>query len=63
MVTTFKDSQRLLYSIGEVAKLLGVSPITVRKWIKQGKIHAIKLGRKYAIPATEIDKIIDRGVN
>jgi excisionase family DNA binding protein len=32
------------YSIDEVADLLGVSPRTVRRWIKAGKLRAHRFG-------------------
>ena len=35
-----------LYTPAEVAKYFGVSPQTVRIWIKSGKLRAIKLGTK-----------------
>ncbi len=41
-------------SAPELAKLMGVSRITIFKKIKAGKIHAQKVGRNYIIPAEEI---------
>jgi len=37
-------------TIPELAKILGISRITVFNKVKQGKIKAIKIGRNYAIP-------------
>jgi hypothetical protein len=45
------------YSTGEAAKLLGVSFITVKRWIYAGKIKAIKTpGGHYRIPESEIQR-------
>jgi len=33
------------YKIGQASRILGVHPNTLRKWRKEGKIKAIKLGR------------------
>ena len=44
-------------SIAEYAKILGISRIAVYQKIKKGQIHAIRIGRSYAIPkkyATDI---------
>jgi hypothetical protein len=46
-----------LYSTGEAAKLLGVSFITVKRWIYAGKIKAVKTpSGRYRIPESEIQR-------
>lgn len=32
------------YSVADVARMLSVHPVTVRRWIYTGKLHAVKLG-------------------
>ncbi|MBI3956617.1 MAG: excisionase family DNA-binding protein [Candidatus Kerfeldbacteria bacterium] len=44
-------------STTEAAKLMGVSRITVFKKIQSGVIKATKIGRNYAIPMQEIERI------
>lgn len=45
-----------LYSINEIADLLGVTPITVRRYVKEGKINAVKVAsRLIRIPFSEIE--------
>ena len=44
-----REKTRLLRS-GEVAKRLGLHPLTVRRWVKEGKISAIPIGREARIP-------------
>jgi excisionase family DNA binding protein len=46
-------TQRLL-STSQAAHLLGVSRIAVFKQIKQGKIRAARVGRKYVIRAEDL---------
>ena len=54
-----EKKERLLRS-GEVAELLGVDRHTVVKWIKEGKIRAIKLpSGRYRIPESEVKKILE----
>jgi len=35
------------YKIGQASRIPGVHPNTLRKWRKEGKIKAIKLGRDW----------------
>lgn len=45
-------------SIVEAARAIGIKPRTVREWIRRGKIGAIKVNRKWAIPEEEVSRII-----
>ena len=38
-----------LYSIIELSKLLGITDVTLRKYIKEGKIQARKVGGAYHV--------------
>ena len=51
------EKTRLLRS-GEVAKRLGLHPLTVRRWVKAGKIAAIPIGREARIPITEVERLL-----
>jgi len=43
----------------EVCRLLGVSYVTLRRWIKEGKIRAVQtLGGKYRIPESEVKRLL-----
>ncbi|RLG80548.1 MAG: IS607 family transposase [Thermoprotei archaeon] len=51
-------SERLLRP-KEVCRLLGVSYVTLRRWIKEGKVGAVRtLGGKYRIPESEVKKLL-----
>jgi len=53
-----KMSERLLRP-KEVCKLLGVSYVTLRRWIKEGRIRAVRtLGGKYRIPESEVKRLL-----
>jgi putative resolvase len=43
---------------GEVAKRLGLHPLTVRRWVKEGKIAAVQIGREARIPITEVERFL-----
>jgi excisionase family DNA binding protein len=53
-------SERYL-STREFAKLLGVSRVTVIKWIKKGRITAYSVHGKWRIPYSEVERVL-RGV-
>ena len=58
-VVGMEKKERMLRS-GEVAEILGVDRHTVVKWIKEGKIRAIKLpSGRYRIPESEVKKILE----
>ncbi|RLE47946.1 MAG: IS607 family transposase, partial [Candidatus Methanomethylicota archaeon] len=51
-------SERLLRP-KEVCRLLGVSYVTLRRWIKEGKVRAVQtLGGKYRIPESEVKRLL-----
>jgi excisionase family DNA binding protein len=51
------------YSPKEIADHFNIKPDTVRKWIKQGKIKAIKLGDIWRISETDLNKFIKTNQN
>ena len=44
----------------QVAKMLQLHPLTVLRYIKEGKIKGIKLGRVYRIRESEIEKFLQK---
>lgn len=46
-----------MYTVTEVAKMSSVSRQPVLKWIKTGKIRAVKVVKVYRIPNEEIDRL------
>jgi len=51
--------EKILFSTPELARFLGVFHTTIRRWIEQGKIRGIRVGRNYKIPADEVVRILD----
>ena len=47
-----------LYRTREVAELLNISVSGVKKWIREGKIRAIRVGRFWMIPESEVRRIL-----
>ena len=46
------------YKIGQASKMLGVHPNTLRKWRKEGKIKAVRVGRDWVYPEEEILRLL-----
>jgi len=51
-----------LHSIDPAAYRLGVSPWSLRVWIRQGAIRATRLGRRVLIPESEIQRVVAEGL-
>ena len=52
-----QEEERL--SLREAADALGVSEVTARRWIKSGKLKAHQPGRKYLIPRSAVDELLE----
>ncbi len=49
---------RLTYTIRQTARALGVSEWTIRRWIRNDTLPAIKVGGTWLIPADELDALL-----
>ncbi|MFA5783570.1 MAG: helix-turn-helix domain-containing protein [Phycisphaerae bacterium] len=47
-------------TIPQLAKMLGVSRVTVYRKVKSGEIAAEKVGRNYVIADSEIDNVLNK---
>ena len=47
-----------LLTLGEVAKRINVHPETVRRWLKEGRIRGIRIGRDWRFDPDDIDRLI-----
>jgi len=51
--------ERLAVGINEAARVIGLSPWTIRKYIANGKIAAIRIGRRVLIEPSELLRLIE----
>ncbi|GAC1364081.1 MAG: IS607-like element ISTko2 family transposase [Ktedonobacteraceae bacterium] len=52
-----KADEPKLLRVSRAAHELGLHPFTVRKWMKTGKIQAIRVGNEARIPRSEIERL------
>jgi excisionase family DNA binding protein len=50
-----------LLTVDQAGELLGVSPYTIRSWIRSGKIRPTRLGRLVRIEKAELKRFIESG--
>lgn len=51
---------RKTFSVQEFSRITGVSGSTIRKWLRDGELRAVKPGkRKWLIPVCEIQRLIE----
>jgi excisionase family DNA binding protein len=54
-----KQGPKLL-RVGAAAHELGLHPMTVRRWIKAGRIQVVQMGREVRIPRAEIERMVGK---
>lgn len=48
------------YKTGEVARMLGLNPVTVYLWVRKGLVKAWKTpGGQYLIPREEVERLLE----
>jgi putative resolvase len=52
-----KQAQKL-FRVGAAAHELGLHPMTVRRWIKAGRLQVVQVGREMRIPRSEIERMV-----
>src|SRR5260221_3911245 len=52
-----RPGQKLL-RVGAAAHELGLHPMTVRRWIKAGRIRVVQVGREARIPRAKIERMV-----
>ncbi len=52
--------EKKVVSAPEAAKILNVTPVTIRRWLKDGILIGDKLGGRWLITIEEVQNVIDR---
>jgi len=48
-----------IYTVKEFSEELGVPQSSVRRWLKNGELRGTKMGKKWLIPASEIERLVN----
>jgi len=52
---------RLALGLKEAAEAIGLSHWQLRKYIREGKLRAVRLGRRVLVEPGELQRLIDEG--
>jgi len=55
------DHEESFFTVAEVAEMLKLNQQTVRNWIDQGSLPAVRVGRRVRIRRTDLDRILEQG--
>ena len=50
--------EKKVYSVEEIAEMMGVTKITVYSWLKSGKLKGVKIGKYWKIKDTYLDDFL-----
>ncbi len=54
--------EKKMYTVSEVAQILGIHKNTAYKYVQTGQIKSVKLGSQYRIPSETVQEIIKNGI-
>jgi len=47
-----------LHDVNDSARLLAISPWTVRLYVREGKLHPVRIGRRVLIEEAELERFV-----
>jgi excisionase family DNA binding protein len=54
--------EQQLFTVEEAARMLACTEAAIRKWVSQGRLHRVKLGRLTRLRAQDIADVIAHGL-
>jgi excisionase family DNA binding protein len=58
MTTTTPEDERPTIGTAEAARLLDLHPETVRTWVREGRLHATKIGGRNKFRRVDIEALL-----
>jgi excisionase family DNA binding protein len=55
------DREESFLTVAEVAEWLKLNQQTVRNWIDQGSLPAVRVGRRVRIKRSDLERVLDQG--
>ena len=56
----FSEQARIVFSVQEISRLLGLSRASTYEAVRVGSIPSIKVGRRILIPKSALQELLDR---
>ena len=56
----FSEQARLVFSVQEISRLLGLSRASTYEAVRVGSLPSIKVGRRILIPKSALQELLDR---
>jgi excisionase family DNA binding protein len=57
------ETAKLLWNVKEAGAALGLSPWTIRRYISEGKLGTVRLGRWVLVEPSECIRLVEEGRN
>ena len=54
-----KFSEKELYSVKELEKILPITPLTIREYIRKGKIKGSKIGKWWYVSKNDLEAFLE----
>lgn len=58
-----EQQQPLAVTLEEAARLTSLSIHTLRLYVREGRIKAVRAGRRVLVPMTEVQRIVTEGIS
>ena len=55
------QEEKLLWNVKEAATALGLSPWTIRRYISDGKVRPVRIGRRVLVEPEECRRLVEAG--
>ena len=55
------ENHKLLWNVKTVGNALDLSPWTVRRYITDGKIKCVRIGRRVLVEPAECQRVVEQG--
>jgi len=54
-----KVGKKKLYSVNDLIKILPITPLTIREYIRKGKIRGHKIGKNWYVAKENLEAFLD----
>jgi len=54
-----KKEFKKVFTVAEFSEELGIPQSSIRRWLKKGELRGTKMGKKWLIPASEVERLVN----